>query len=49
LDVDDNIWKDVGLTGGEAEPPAWLANDKVWMEIRDLLEKAQCIEEEMRL
>ncbi|KAF8834234.1 hypothetical protein BDN67DRAFT_992712 [Paxillus ammoniavirescens] len=49
LDVDDDIWQDVGLTGGEAEPPAWLADDKVRMGIRDLLEKDQCIEEEMRL
>ncbi|KIJ08143.1 hypothetical protein PAXINDRAFT_18694 [Paxillus involutus ATCC 200175] len=29
LDVDDDIWQDVGLTGDEAEPPAWLADDKV--------------------
>jgi hypothetical protein len=49
LDVDDDIWQDVGLTGDEAEPPAWLADDKVQVGIRDLLEKDQCIEEEMRL
>ncbi|KIJ05254.1 hypothetical protein PAXINDRAFT_24067, partial [Paxillus involutus ATCC 200175] len=49
LDVDDDIWQDVGLTGDEAEPPAWLADDKARVGIRDLLEKDQCIEEEMRL
>ncbi|KIJ05080.1 hypothetical protein PAXINDRAFT_21635 [Paxillus involutus ATCC 200175] len=49
LNVDDDIWQDVGLTGDEAEPPAWLADDKVRVGIRDLLEKDQCVEEEMRL
>ncbi|KIJ05959.1 hypothetical protein PAXINDRAFT_57246, partial [Paxillus involutus ATCC 200175] len=49
LDVDVDIWQDVGLTGDEAEPPAWLADDKVRVGIRDLLEKDRCIEEEMRL
>ncbi|KIJ08728.1 hypothetical protein PAXINDRAFT_88440, partial [Paxillus involutus ATCC 200175] len=39
LDVDDDIWQDVGLTGDEAEPPACLADDKVRVGIRDLLEK----------
>ncbi|KAF8835852.1 hypothetical protein BDN67DRAFT_912232 [Paxillus ammoniavirescens] len=49
LDVDNDIWQDVGLTGGEAESPAWLADDKVRIGIQDLLEKDWCIEEEMRL
>jgi hypothetical protein len=39
LDVDDDIWQDVGLgdsIGGL--PPAWLADEKVCLGIKSLLE-----------
>ncbi|KIJ59578.1 hypothetical protein HYDPIDRAFT_65682, partial [Hydnomerulius pinastri MD-312] len=46
LDVDDDIWQDVGLADDEVDPPAWLANDRVRAGIRDLLERDRCEEEE---
>ncbi|KAI6037646.1 hypothetical protein EDC04DRAFT_2868602 [Pisolithus marmoratus] len=50
LDVDDDIWQDVGL-GDDADGvlPAWLADDKVRSGIRSLLELRRCEEEERRL
>ena len=29
LDIDDDIWQDIGLTDDAAEIPDWLGNDKV--------------------
>ncbi|KIJ61163.1 hypothetical protein HYDPIDRAFT_31672 [Hydnomerulius pinastri MD-312] len=49
LNVDDDIWQDVGLADDEVDPPAWLADDRVWAGIRDLLERDRCEEEEVRL
>ncbi|KIJ59145.1 hypothetical protein HYDPIDRAFT_33444 [Hydnomerulius pinastri MD-312] len=46
LDVDDDIWQDVGLVDDEVDPPAWLADDRVRAGIRDLLERDRCEEEE---
>ncbi|KAI6023465.1 hypothetical protein EDC04DRAFT_2869550 [Pisolithus marmoratus] len=50
LDVDDDIWQDVGL-GDDADGvlPAWLADDKVCSGIRSLLELRRCEEEERHL
>jgi hypothetical protein len=52
LDVDDDIWQDIGLTddhndGGPV--PAWLGDDKVRAGIKSLLEHDRCMEEERRL
>jgi len=50
LDVDDDIWQDVGLgdsIGGL--PPAWLADEKVHLGIESLLELRRCEEEEICL
>ena len=50
LDVDDDIWQDVGLgdsIGGL--PPAWLADEKVCLGIKSLLELRRCEEEEICL
>ena len=50
LDVDDDIWQDVGLgdsIGGL--PPAWLADEKVCLGIKSLLELRHCEEEEIHL
>ncbi|KIJ61378.1 hypothetical protein HYDPIDRAFT_31467 [Hydnomerulius pinastri MD-312] len=49
LDVDDNIWQDIGLRDEDANPPAWLADDDVRAGIKALLEKDRCVEEEQRL
>ncbi|EIW86108.1 hypothetical protein CONPUDRAFT_42338, partial [Coniophora puteana RWD-64-598 SS2] len=49
LDVDDNIWEDVGLHEGEANPPAWLGNEKVREGIRHMLAYDRSVEEVARL
>ena len=49
LDVDDEIWQDVGLAESDADPPPWLADENVWAGIRYLWERDQCVEEEDRL
>ncbi|KAJ3978579.1 hypothetical protein F5890DRAFT_1422496, partial [Lentinula detonsa] len=56
LDVDDDIWLDIGLgynedkegEGGNA-PPLWLSNENVRKGIRALLERDRCEEERDRL
>ena len=32
LDIDNNIWQDIGLTESEesTEPPPWLCDEEVW-------------------
>ncbi|KIJ59349.1 hypothetical protein HYDPIDRAFT_62704, partial [Hydnomerulius pinastri MD-312] len=45
LDVDDNIWQDVGLGDDVGDPPAWLSDEDVRAGIRLLLEKDRCSEE----
>ncbi|KAJ8587501.1 hypothetical protein M405DRAFT_863681 [Rhizopogon salebrosus TDB-379] len=49
LDVDDEIWQDVGLEDEVADPPRWLADDNVRQGIRLLLDHDRCVEEENRL
>jgi hypothetical protein len=50
LDVDDEIWQDVGLDDDSDGPmPLWLCNDDVRRGIKSLLEVDRCIEEEQRL
>ncbi|KAG2087443.1 uncharacterized protein F5147DRAFT_748525 [Suillus discolor] len=49
LDVDDDIWQDVGLDDDTLHPPAWLSDDKVRNGIRLQLEVDRCNEEEARL
>ncbi|KDR65199.1 hypothetical protein GALMADRAFT_46089, partial [Galerina marginata CBS 339.88] len=52
LDVDDDIWQDVGLTDendDDFEVPAWLGNDDVRSGIKALLDYERCVEEERRL
>lgn len=53
LDVDDDIWQDIGLNDDEPEsagmPPLWLSNEGVREGIRAMLERDRCIEEEVRL
>ena len=49
LDVDDEIWQDVGLEDEVANPPRWLADDNVRQGIRLLLDHDRCVEEENRL
>ncbi|KAI5985254.1 hypothetical protein EDD15DRAFT_2390194 [Pisolithus albus] len=50
LDVDDDIWQDVGL-GDDSDGllPPWLADERVRSGIRSLLELRRCEEEERRL
>ncbi|KAI6012897.1 hypothetical protein BKA83DRAFT_4466295 [Pisolithus microcarpus] len=50
LDVDDDIWQDVGL-GDDSDGflPPWLADVKVHSGIRSLLDLRRCEEEERRL
>ncbi|KAJ3714473.1 hypothetical protein C8R42DRAFT_591231, partial [Lentinula raphanica] len=54
LDVDDDIWLDVGL-GYEAEgdtgalPPLWLSDDNVRAGIRAMTDRDRCLEEQERL
>ncbi|KAG1845352.1 hypothetical protein F4604DRAFT_1884323 [Suillus subluteus] len=49
LDVDDDIWQDVGLDDDTLNPPAWLSDDTVRNGIRLQLEVDRCNEEEARL
>ncbi|KAI6139104.1 hypothetical protein BKA82DRAFT_4332382 [Pisolithus tinctorius] len=49
LEVDSDIWQDVGLAEGCANPPSWLADEAVRKGIRLMLEVDHCNEEERRL
>ena len=52
LDVDDDIWQDVGLDEDESpdqQPPPWMSEESVRDGIRALLELDRCWEEEARL
>ncbi|KAK7461154.1 hypothetical protein VKT23_009081 [Stygiomarasmius scandens] len=54
LDVDDEIWQDIGLNYDEANdqgtlPQPWLADENVQKGIRAMLELDRCEEEEERL
>ncbi|KAJ7430688.1 hypothetical protein B0H11DRAFT_2391891 [Mycena galericulata] len=51
LDVDDEIWQDVGLddTLDGSEPPLWLKSDAVRQGIKAMLELDRCDEEQPRL
>ena len=52
LDVDDDIWQDIGLTDDlddSAKIPDWLGNDKVRKGIKVLLEYDHCLEEMQRI
>ena len=51
LDVDDDIWQDVGLEDDHynSNPPRWLSDDDVHNGIRAQLELDRCLEEEERV
>ncbi|KAJ7911684.1 hypothetical protein B0H13DRAFT_1875522 [Mycena leptocephala] len=50
LDVDDEIWQDVGLDDAydDQEPPLWLNDEAVCRGIKAMLELDRCLEEELR-
>jgi hypothetical protein len=53
LDVDDDIWLDIGLGYEEEEdetvPPLWLSNDLVRTGIHALLDRDRCLEDRARI
>lgn len=52
LDVDDDIWQDIGLDEATDENntiPGWLGNENIRQAIKSLLELDRCEEEEIRL
>ena len=50
LDVDDEIWQDIGLEEADsAAPPRWRSDDTVRAGIKALLELDRCREEEQCL
>jgi hypothetical protein len=50
LDVDDDIWQDVGLNDEHHGPaPQWLRDDAVRQGIKSMLQLDRCKEEEARL
>lgn len=50
LDVDDDIWQDVGLSDmSTGSIPLWLGNENVRQGIKYLLERDRCNEEQKRL
>jgi hypothetical protein len=49
LDVDDDVWQDIGLEDDIADPPQWLSDENVRQGIRLLLDLDRCLEEEGRL
>jgi hypothetical protein len=49
LDIDADIWEDIGLDDVVPEPPDWLADEVTRAAIRLLLEIDRCNEEESRV
>lgn len=51
LDVDDNIWQDIGLedASSEHEPPPWLKDEQTRLGIRHMLDYDRAVEEEKRV
>jgi hypothetical protein len=50
LDVDDDIWQDVGLDDGDHDlAPLWLRDENVRQGIKSMLMLDRCEEEEARL
>ncbi|KAG2047005.1 hypothetical protein BDR06DRAFT_985353 [Suillus hirtellus] len=49
LDVDDEIWQDIGLDEDSINPPAWLLDEATRSSIRLQLEVDRCVKEETRL
>jgi len=50
LDVDDEIWQDVGLDEeSDGAPPLWLSDERVRLGITKMLDVDRCEEEEIRL
>ncbi|KAG1853118.1 hypothetical protein F4604DRAFT_1883423 [Suillus subluteus] len=49
LDIDADIWEDIGLNDVVPEPPDWLADEDTCAAIRLLLEIDRCNEEESRV
>lgn len=50
LDIDDDIWQDVGLDeNGEGPVPRWAGHEGTRVSIKALLEVDRCKEEEARL
>lgn len=51
LDVDDNIWQDIGLedTSSEHEPPPWLKDEQTRLGIRHMLDYDRVVEEQKRV
>lgn len=49
LDVDDDIWQDIGLDDELGEIPKWLGDENVRNGIKYMLQLDRCLEEERRL
>lgn len=49
LNVDDEIWQDIGLDDYEGQVPRWLGDENVRAGIRHLHQLERCEEEEIRL
>jgi len=50
LDVDDDIWQDIGLDNEQNDSaPLWLKDEKVRQGIKSMLQLDRCEEEEARL
>ena len=49
LDVDDEVWQDIGLDDPDGYLPGWLANDGVRQGIKHMLELDHCEEEATRI
>jgi hypothetical protein len=49
LDVDDEVWQDIGLDDPDDHLPGWLADDSVRQGIKCMLELDRCEEEATRI
>ncbi|KAG1728536.1 hypothetical protein EDB19DRAFT_1897380 [Suillus lakei] len=49
LDVDDDIWQDVGLDSNDMAPPTWLADENMRTAIKFQLKVDRCNEEMARI
>ena len=49
LDVDDEVWQDIGLDDADGHLPRWLADERICQGIKCMLELDRCEEEAVRI
>lgn len=49
LDVDDEVWQDIGLDDADGHIPRWLADERIHQGIKCMLELDRCEEETVHI